>query len=354
MQRSVSALVLAAAVLSAACAAPSAASMTSARTVDPSPAESVRPYATARPTSPTPSPVTDPVDLDPIPSLQPASPAPDILPHDGPYADPTSAWVRIYLWLDADNEATGLVPVLREVPDSERPEVLAVEAVLAGPSPSERGGSPRISTWIPEGTRLLGLEVSDTTAIVNLSREFAAPGDRISALGRLGQVAYTLTLFPWIRDVEFTVEDRPLTSLADGEVVLPGPVGRADPRDLGPNEPFLEPVLPTIFVDGPSWGETIYDQAIVQGTARLAGDLFTIGLYDASGYRRSLVDGAEPCPGPCGGGFEATIAFSVPAPQWGTLRVAERGPNGVTIPLGRDYPVWLVSIDEPAPGSCGC
>ena len=353
MKRSTPALVLAVSVVAAACSGPSASRCPSTPVADhPTPAASEAP-ATPQPRETSLAPNADPIDLEPIPSTLPASPAPE-LPLDGPYADPITASVRIYLWLDAEDGAAGLVPVLREVPGSERPEVLAVEAVLAGPRPSERDGSPQITTSIPEGTRLLGLEVRDTTAIVNLSREFEAPGDRISALGRLGQVAYTLTVFPWIRDVEFAVEDRHLASLADGEVVLPGPVGRADPRDIGPNEPFFESILPTIFVDGPSWGETIYDEAFVQGTARLDGDLFTIALYDASGHRLNLVDGTEPCAGPCGGGFEATIGFTVEAPQWGTLRVAERGANGTTIALPRDYPVWLVSIDDPAPDSCGC
>lgn len=353
MQRSTPALVLAVAILTAACAGPSVSRDPVTRTADRPTAAPSQVPATPRPRETRPAPIAEPIDLEQRPSTLPATPAPE-LPLDGPYADPITASVRVYLWLDADDGAAGLLPVLREVPGSDGPEVLAVEALLAGPSASEQRGSPRITTSIPEGTRLLGLELRDTTAIVNLSREFEAPGDRISALGRLGQVAYTLTVFPWIRDVEFEVEDRPLGSLVDGEVVLPGPVGRADPRDIGPNEPFFEPILPTIFVDGPSWGETIYDEALVQGTARLAGDLFTIGLYDAAGHRLNLVDGVEPCPGPCGGGFEATIGFTVPAAQWGTLRVAERGADGTTVPLGRDYPVWLVSIDDPAPDACGC
>ena len=63
-----------------------------------------------------------------------------------------------------------------------------VLGLLALAWPAERAAAPGISTSIPEGTRLLGLTFRKDLATVNLSHEFEAPGDRMSALGRLGQI----------------------------------------------------------------------------------------------------------------------------------------------------------------------
>lgn len=366
MHRRFSGLVVAVAILTAACARPA---MTH------EPASSLAPTAapvvtssgpsTAASLSPGQAPVSGPVDLVPAASMSPGS-AGDTVPLDGPLTSPDTMMVRIYLTLEGTAGEDGLVPVLRELPTSESIEVSAVEALLAGPNPAERGAAPELSTWIPDGTRLLGLTVRDMIATVDLSREFAAPGDRNASLGRLGQIAYTLTVYPWIRAVAFTVEGRPLGALAGGEVVLSAPVGRADPRDIGPNQPFLESILLAIFVDGPSWGETLYEKTTVMGTARLASDRFTVELLGAAGQQLAKVWAVEPCPGPCGGGFEARLDFAVTEPQWGTLRVSEVDAAGEPIPFApaRDYPVWLVPIgsptfDEPSPApvdthACSC
>jgi hypothetical protein len=362
MKRSTSLLVLAIAVVTAACAGtvttpvPSSASARThasiAAVAEPLAAVAVVPSQV--PIAPSQRPAPEQVELVSVASSTPVDPAAGTWPLDGPFSGPETMVVRMYFMLDAESGAAGLVPVLREVPVSGSVDLSAVEALLAGPHQSELGVSPRISSRIPDGTRLLEFTVNDGIATVDLTDEFEAPGDRMSALGRLGQIVYTLTAYPWIRAVDFKVEGRAVAALADGEVVLTGPVGRADPRDIGPNEPFFEAILPSIFVDGPSWGEKLHGQALVTGTARLARDQFMISAFDAAGRKLSEVGATEPCAGPCGGGFEARIDFVVPQPQWGTLRVAEVGPTGAFIPLPRDYPVWLIPGDATDSGHCGC
>lgn len=295
----------------------------------------------------------DATELAPWASTMPAVPTATALPLDGD-AGPATEKVRIYFMLEGDSRSAGLVPVLRDVPLSEPIEAAAVEALLAGPSATEREGSPGITTLIPAETRLLGIDVRDGVATVELSAEFEADGDRIAAVGRIAQVVYALTVYPWIHAVSFTVDGRPLGPLAGGDVILSSPIGRTDPTADVPYEPIFEDVLPEILVDGPSWGDTLYDGSLVQGTTASDGERIVISLYDAAGGQLSEVNGWKPCLGHCRGGFETRIDFTVPEPQWGTLRVAAIDESGVTIPLARDYPVWLISIDPPETDHCGC
>ena len=67
-----------------------------------------------------------------------------------------------------------LVPVLRTVPKSTATATAAMKALLAGPSAKERSATAKIVTVIPDGTKLLGIEISGGLATVDLSAEFAS------------------------------------------------------------------------------------------------------------------------------------------------------------------------------------
>ena len=236
---------------------------------------------------------------------------------------------------------------------SDSTEAAAVAALLAGPSASEMQASPRVYTSIPGGTRLLGLTDRDGVATVDLSREFATPGDRPTALGRLGQIVYTLTVYPWVTAVDFRVEGQPLEAMADGAVMPAGPMARG--TDPWQYEGIFDSLVPTVFVDGPSWGETLYGGSVVEGTAAAAGDRFRVELLDAAAQHLTEAFGADPCAGPCRGGFEARIDFHVDEPQWGTLRVTAINSTGASVGPAREYPVWLISSRNSSDvGRCGC
>ena len=225
-------------------------------------------------------------------------------------------------------------------------------ALLAGPSAREQAAQPFIRTLIPDGTKLLGLEVSRGLATVDLSAEFGSfsPDDAwdlgmFELRGRLAQVVYTLTQFGTVDRVNFKLEGKPVKVLfgipspdegvADA-VVLDKPVTRATYRDR---------YLPLIFVERPAWGAAMPHPARVTGLANVFEGQFSIALLDR--HDKVLVDSAvhASCGSGCWGRFDVTLSYNVSRAQWGTLKVwtiSEYSGRPVAV---REYPVYL----RPAP-----
>lgn len=229
-----------------------------------------------------------------------------------------------------------LVPVLRTVTKTKANARAAMKALLAGPSDTERAATPRIRTLIPAGAELLGLEISDGIATIDLSGEFASGGGSRSVLGRLAQVVYTMTQFSTVDRVRFELNGEPVTVFSSEGIVLDKPVGRATYRDA---------FVPPIFVDRPAWGASLLNPGRVTGLANVFEAQFRIAVLDHAD--RVLVDRqvTATCGTGCWGTFDLTLTYDVATAQWGTLRVwdtSER--DGSTVSL-RDYPVWL----QPAP-----
>jgi germination protein M len=281
---------------------------------------------------PTPSESVGPTDPDltPAPSLAPVpSSAPSGSPQAGPSAGPDGTTiVRAYFYFESVPDSSGLVPVLREIPETQAVAAAAMAALLAGPTEKEGGA---MSSAVPAGTRVLGLAVRDGVATIDLSSEFESGGGSASAMIRLGQVVYTLSQFPTIKSVVFQIEGRTVTVFGSEGIVLDGPVARADYLDL----------LPALFVDRPAFGAAIGNPARITGSAQ--------GVFEAT-FRATLIDGGgrtiadQQVMAACmcdSGAFEATVGYDVAKAQWGTLRVwAGSAQDGSPI-MVREYPVWL-------------
>jgi germination protein M len=278
--------------------------------------------------SPTSGP-SDP-DLTPAPSV---TPVPSNAPSGSPGASPSTSpdgtvIVRAYFYYESIPGGSGLVPVLREVPETKAVAAAAMAALLAGPTGDESGA---MSSAVPAGTRVLGLAVRDGVATVDLSSEFESGGGSASATIRLGQVVYTLTQFSTIKSVVFQIEGRTVTVFGSEGIVLDGPVARADYLDL----------LPAIFVDRPAYGAALGNPGRVTGSAQGVFEAtFRITLLDSAG--KSIADQQVMAACMCeSGAFEATVRYDVPKAQWGVLRVwAGSAKDGSPI-LVREYPVWL-------------
>lgn len=110
-----------------------------------------------------------------------------------------------------------IIAVRREVRSALRRDQIAVRTLLAGPTPREiqRG----ITTAIPPATRLLGIEVIEGVAELDLSREFQAAAASRGFLLRVAQVVTTLTGLERITAVRFSI---------DGEIARV-PVERGQP-----------------------------------------------------------------------------------------------------------------------------
>ena len=268
-------------------------------------------------------------DVTPGTSGSPSGPVSPV-PSSQPSSSPATTIVRAYFVLGGAPGGTGLVPVLRAVPQTAAVATAAMNALLAGPTADESG--PRtITSAVPTGSRLLGLSIKNGVATVDLSTEFDSGGGSASMRYRLAQVVYTLTQFPTVTSVLFQIEGRIVTVFGSEGIVLDGPVGRAADLDL----------LPDIFIDRPAYGATIGNPARIIGNAGVFEATFRIALFDAKGA--VLVDQQvmATCGTGCRGTFDVTLRYAVSQGQWGTLRAYNLSARDGSRESVREYPVWL-------------
>lgn len=163
-----------------------------------------------------------------------------------------------------------VVPVRRTASDAAVAKA-ALEALVAGPSADESGGG--LTSSIPEGTRLLGVSVSGSTATVDLSTEFTGGGGSLSMMTRVAQVVFTATQFDSIESVAFKVDGATLDTLGGEGIILEGPQTRADWEDYAP----------AILVESPVRGDTVP----LSGSLRVLG---SANVYEAE-FRIEITDG---------------------------------------------------------------
>jgi hypothetical protein len=208
----------------------------------------------------------------------------------------------------APEEATAIVvyfmrgetvaPVHREVPQTAAVGTAAVEALLAGPTEAERGLD--VSSSVPEGTALLGLDVAGGTATVDLSREFESGGGSLSMLSRLAQLVFTLTQFSTVDRVVLELEGEPVEALGGEGVVIDHPLTREDFADL----------TPLILVERPALGETVTSPVRVSGTASVFEATLQVRLIGPAGETLGdeVVTASEGAPGR--GTFSVELPFA--------------------------------------------
>jgi hypothetical protein len=104
----------------------------------------------------------------------------------------------------------------------------AITALLAGPE------EPGLFTEVPEGTELLGLDIADGIATVDLSGEFETGGGTLSARARVAQVVFTLTQFDTVDGVLFHIDGERVDVITSEGLVVEEPVDRSGFADLAP------------------------------------------------------------------------------------------------------------------------
>ena len=288
-----------------------------------------------------PTPSADPTgaDLTPAPSgaTSSGSTSPSEAPGSTATASPSAAAsaapttiLRAYFVLGGQPGSEGLVPVLREVPQTTATGTAAMKALLAGPTTAE-SGDRTIGTAIPSGTRLLGLTTKNGVATVNLSTEFDSGAGTVSMQYRLAQVVYTLTQFATVKSVIIQIEGQTVTVFGSEGIVLAGPVGRSD----------YVGQLPAIFVDRPANGAALGNPGRVAGNTDVFEATFRIAVIDAIG--KTLVDQQvmASCGSGCRGTFDVTVKYTVTKGQWGTLRSYDASAKDGAPENVREYPVWL-------------
>ena len=145
----------------------------------------------------------------------------------------------------------------------------AMEALLAGPNDLEAGLG--MEATLGDGTRLLGIEIADGVATVDLSGEFVNDTDADIAL-RVAQVVFTLTQFPTVDRVSIQIEGFPTPTIGFDAV----PVLEVDRSDF-------EAQTPLILVESPTPGATVTSPITVTGISNTFEANVLYEVTDAGG-----------------------------------------------------------------------
>ena len=247
-------------------------------------------------------------------------------------AEPTGMAVY-FLLEELEEQPPGpfLVPVYREADAGDDPAMTVVELLLAGPTSDETAGTPGISTGIPEGTQVLGVDIAAGLATVDLSGGYDDGGGSFGMFARLAQVVYTLTRLPDVDEVAFEIEGEPVTVFSSEGIELDGPQQRDDYYDL----------LPPIFVDYPVWGEPVTSPIQVSGLSNVFEAVSQVMLTDDDGEPLFEDTVMATCGTGCWGGWEIEIPYAVDMEQFGALIVWEFSAQDVSRIHIREYPVQL-------------
>lgn len=172
----------------------------------------------------------------------------------------------------------------------------AIEELIEGPTRAETAAG--LESAVPEGTKLLDLDIADELATIDLSEEFVSGGGSLSMQLRVAQVVYTLTQFATVERVAFRIDGKPVDAVGGEGVVVDPPVDRAD----------FEDVTPAILLESPTIGETVSGPVRLRGTANTFEAAFTVQLLDGDG--EVLVQ--RPAMATSGTGTRGTFDVTVP------------------------------------------
>ena len=188
-----------------------------------------------------------------------------------------------------------VAPAYRTVPQTEAVGTAALEALLAGPTADET--SLGLTSTVPVGTELEGLDVKDGIATVDLSPEFGPLRDPVEVAENLAQITFTLTQFSTIQRVWVAVQGEPIGS-------------QAEPLTRG----LASGLTPTILVEHPAIGETVTSPIPVSGTASVFEATLRVRLEGPDGEKlwEETVTASEGAPGR--GTFAVEIPFTATGP----------------------------------------
>jgi germination protein M len=186
--------------------------------------------------------------------------------------EPELTPVSVY-FLDGEVLKVGYV---REV---EPPGVAAaaIEALLEGPDADDEALG--LGTAIPAGTELLGVNIVDNLATVDLSGEFESGGGTLSMNARLAQVVYTVTQFPSVELVRIHLDGEPADALGGEGLMIDRELTRAD-FEFGGD---YETLAPAILVESPRPGEEVSGSIRVTGRSNTFEATLNFEVVDPAG-----------------------------------------------------------------------
>jgi spore germination protein GerM len=247
-------------------------------------------------------------------------------------AGPIELGVYFYIDEAGHPERPGpfLLPVARVVPHTLAVARAAIEELLAGPSADTVSDIPEISTLIPEGVDVLGLDIEDGLATIDLSSEFEGSDASAATAQRLAQVVFTLTRFDTVDRVEFHQDGLKVQAQTGDGQLVDRPVTRDD---------YLE-FAAALDIERPVYGGRASNPLRVSGFGAVFEAAFLYRLTDAEDH--VLAEGqAMTDLGTGWGSFDFTIPYTVDRRQMGALVVwDDSAKDGSAIDI-RQYPVLL-------------
>ncbi|MBI4729353.1 MAG: GerMN domain-containing protein [Acidobacteria bacterium] len=223
--------------------------------------------------------------------------------------------VTIHYLVDSEGR-TWLAPERHQVDKTSAIGRAALEELVHGTAQD-----PDHVTPIPRGAKILDLKIEGGTATVDWSADVleANAGATVEALG-IQSIVWTLTEFPTVKRVAFTVEGKPSGKASNGRLVEDwwGHVGLSD-------QPFarqdaievLEPITIWTPLDGVAVGREI----AVTGEASTFEANVAFRLLDATGKRVSVTSTTASAGAPERGAFSTTIQVASPPASPETWRL---------------------------------
>ena len=238
--------------------------------------------------------------------------------------EPSDSTVTYQVWF---TNSEGLFVTSRTEAATSRVGTAALESLLEGPDSYEEGYGLRSA--IPEGTQLLGLEIDGTIARVDLTSEFESGNSTASMKARLAQVVYTLTQFPTVKGVLFSL-DGVQTCVPDW---CDKPMTRRDYAD----------VLPTILVTSPELTQAVESPVLIRGSADVFEANVGIQILDENDEVIAETFTTATCGTGCLGTYRIKVPFDVDHAQEGTIVVHDDDAAGTgTFPHEVRIPVRLL------------
>lgn len=235
--------------------------------------------------------------------------------------------VTYQVWL-ADSE--GLFVTYRTEPATPRVGTAALESLLEGPNSFERGYG--LHSEVPEGTQLLGLAIEDGIARVDLTSEFESGGGSASMQTRVAQVVYTITQFPTVEGVLFSLDGEEVDVIGGEGIVVDEPLTRRDFAQL----------LPAILVTSPALGQEVGSPVAIRGSANVFEANVGIQILAEDGDVIVETFTTATCGTGCRGAYQTKVSYEVDREQTGTIVVHDDDAAGTgTFPHEVRIPVVL-------------
>jgi hypothetical protein len=234
---------------------------------------------------------------------------------------PTGAFPRtVQVWFARNGR---LFQVTRQIPLGGGIEVLALRALLAGPTAAERADG--VTSAVPTQTRLLGVTHHGGVATVDMSAELGQGTSVGAARLLLAQLVYTAVQAGHIRSIHLELDNVPVSALPGSGLLVPPRITRARFRTLAP----------PVQIAAPSLLATVLSPLHVSGYGQ-PGSTMHVAVLDHAGRvlgRRNVpVSGASA--GAPDGRFEADVTVALPSRSGqGTIVATDSGGGSARIPV---------------------